>query len=107
MFYTINNQSTKFLYESKTDSLPLYAFGRCNCICSEHHRYRYDQLGVEPRIGQMAAADGSLFFVEEVDGARITRVLIRLARPLSRKHEEIVQGRGLKRDGWTEPEREG
>lgn len=67
----------------------------------------YDQLGVEPRIGQMAAADGSLFFVEEVDGARITRVLIRLARPLSRKHEEIVQGRGLKRDGWAEPEREG
>ena len=50
----------------------------------------YDQIGTEPRIGQMAAALGSLFYVEEVDGARITRVLIKLAQELKEEHEEIV-----------------
>ena len=49
----------------------------------------YDQLGGEPRVGQMAAAAGSLFFVEEVDGARIIRVLIRLAHELTEEHDEI------------------
>jgi CBS domain containing-hemolysin-like protein len=50
----------------------------------------YDQIGTEPRIGQMAAALGNLFYVEEVDGARITRVLIKLAQELKEEHEEIV-----------------
>ena len=50
----------------------------------------YDQIGAEPRIGQMAAALGNLFYVEEVDGARITRVLIKLAHELKEEHEEIV-----------------
>ena len=49
----------------------------------------YDQLGGEPRVGQMAAAAGNLFFVEEVDGARIIRVLIRLAHELTEEHDEI------------------
>lgn len=50
----------------------------------------YDQLGREPRVGLMAAASGALFFVEEVDGARITRVLIKLFSPLTEEHDEIV-----------------
>ncbi|SFT72702.1 Hemolysin, contains CBS domains [Selenomonas sp. GACV-9] len=50
----------------------------------------YDQLGGEPQVGQMAAAAGNLLFVEEVDGARITRVLVKLANPLTEAHEEIV-----------------
>ena len=39
-----------------------------------------DKLGGEPRVGQSAACDGNTFFVEEVEGVRITRVLIRLAK---------------------------
>ncbi|MCI7261416.1 MAG: hemolysin family protein [Selenomonas sp.] len=50
----------------------------------------YAQLGVEPKVGQMAAAGGNIFFVEEIDGARITRVLIRLAQGLKKEHDEIV-----------------
>lgn len=50
----------------------------------------YDQLGGEPRVGQMAAVGGNLLFVEETDGARITRVLVRLASELKEEHEEIV-----------------
>ena len=38
----------------------------------------YDQLGEAPRIGCMAAHGGTLFYVEEVDGVRITRVLVHL-----------------------------
>ena len=40
----------------------------------------YDQLGEAPRIGHMAAHMGVLFYVEEVDGVRITRVLVHLPR---------------------------
>ena len=50
----------------------------------------YAQLGVEPKVGQMVAAGGNIFFVEEIDGARITRVLIRLAQGLKKEHDEIV-----------------
>lgn len=39
-----------------------------------------DRLGGEPRVGQSAAFDGNTFYVEEVEGLRITRVLIRLAK---------------------------
>jgi hypothetical protein len=38
----------------------------------------YDQLGDAPRVGQMAAHAGTLLYVEEVDGVRITRVLVHL-----------------------------
>ena len=38
----------------------------------------YDRLGGEPRVGQTASYDGNTFYVEEVDGLRITRVLVRL-----------------------------
>lgn len=40
-----------------------------------------DKLGGEPRVGQSAAYEGNTFYVEEVEGLRITRVLIRLAVP--------------------------
>lgn len=50
----------------------------------------YDELGREPRVGHMAAHEGNLFFVEEVEGLRITRVLIHLAQELREEHEEIV-----------------
>ena len=52
-----------------------------------------DQIGGDPKVGQMAAYGGNLFYVEEVDGARITRVLVSLARELQEEHEEI-DGRG-------------
>ena len=41
-----------------------------------------DKLGGEPRVGQSAAFEGNTFYVEEVEGLRITRVLIRLAKNL-------------------------
>ena len=50
----------------------------------------YAQLGTEPRIGQMAAYRGHIFYVEEVDGVRITRVLIHCAEDLEKEHDEIV-----------------
>lgn len=50
----------------------------------------YDQIGQTPRVGQMAAAGGNLFYVEEVDGVRITRVLIHCAEDLEKEHDEIV-----------------
>ena len=39
-----------------------------------------DKLGGEPRVGQSAAFEGNTFYVEEVEGLRITRILIRLAK---------------------------
>jgi CBS domain containing-hemolysin-like protein len=50
----------------------------------------YDQIGQTPRVGQMAAYRGNLFYVEEVDGVRITRVLIRASEELREEHDEIV-----------------
>ncbi len=47
----------------------------------------YDQLGGEPQVGQQSSYDGNIFSVEEVDGVRIIRVLVQLARKSS---EEIV-----------------
>ncbi|WP_314905259.1 hemolysin family protein [Selenomonas artemidis] len=46
----------------------------------------YDRLGEAPRVGHMTAHTGTFFFVEEVDGVRITRVLVRLP------HTEAEQG---------------
>ena len=40
-----------------------------------------DKLGGEPKVGQSAAFEGNTFYVEEVEGLRITRILIRLATP--------------------------
>ena len=54
----------------------------------------YDQLGETPRVGQMAAHTGTLLYVEEVDGMRITRVLVHLphsvleAQEAPASHEE-------------------
>lgn len=50
----------------------------------------YDQIGMAPRIGQMAASGGNTFYVEEIDGVRITRVLIHLGQDLKEEHDEIV-----------------
>ena len=44
-----------------------------------------DRLGGEPRVGQSESFEGNTFYVEEVDGVRITRVLIRLAKKNSDK----------------------
>ena len=44
----------------------------------------YDQIGQAPRVGQMAASGGNLFYV------RITRVLIHCAEDLVKEHDEIV-----------------
>lgn len=49
-----------------------------------------DTIGGDPKVGMMAAYEGNVFYVEEVDGARITRVLIRPAKELIEEHEEIV-----------------
>ena len=38
------------------------------------------RIGGEPRVGQSESFEGNTFYVEEVDGVRITRVLIRLAK---------------------------
>ena len=48
----------------------------------------YDQLGDTPRVGQMAAHAGTLLYVEEVDGVRITRVLIHLLHSVLEVQEE-------------------
>lgn len=50
----------------------------------------YDQIGTAPRVGQMAASGGNTFYVEEIDGVRITRVLIHLGQDLKEEHNEIV-----------------
>jgi CBS domain containing-hemolysin-like protein len=49
-----------------------------------------DTIGGDPKVGMMAAYEGNVFYVEEVEGARITRVLIRPAKELMEEHEEIV-----------------
>ena len=53
----------------------------------------YAQLGMAPRVGRMAAYGGHAFYVEEVDGVRITRVLIHRASDLAEEHDEIVDMR--------------
>ena len=40
----------------------------------------YDRIGGEPRVGQTASFEGNTFYVEEVDGVRITRILLRLVK---------------------------
>ncbi len=39
----------------------------------------YDRLGTEPQVGQQSSYNGNIFSVEEVDGLRITRVLVKLS----------------------------
>ena len=46
-----------------------------------------DKLGGEPRIGQTESYNGNTFYVEEVDGVRITRVLVRLAKKIDDAEE--------------------
>ena len=48
----------------------------------------YDQLGDTPRVGQMAAHAGTLLYVEEIDGVRITRVLVHLLHSVLEVQEE-------------------
>ena len=48
----------------------------------------YSQLGGEPQIGQQSSYEGNIFSVEEVEGLRITRVLVRLAKKNSESIEE-------------------
>lgn len=53
----------------------------------------YDRLGEAPRVGHMAAHTGALFFVEEVDGVRITRVLVRLPHTEAEQGEAVAVGK--------------
>jgi len=53
----------------------------------------YDRLGEAPRVGHMAAHTGALFFVEEVDGVRITRVLVRLPHTEAEQGEAVAAGK--------------
>lgn len=53
----------------------------------------YDRLGEAPRVGHMAAHTGTLFFVEEVDGVRITRVLVRLPHTEAEQGEAVAAGK--------------
>lgn len=53
----------------------------------------YSQVETPPRIGQCAALDGNVFFVEEIESVRITRLLVRLKRELTEEHEEIEGAR--------------
>ena len=50
----------------------------------------YDQLGDTPRVGQMAAHAGTLLYVEEVDGVRITRVLVHLLHSVLEAQENLA-----------------
>ena len=43
----------------------------------------YDQLGGEPQVGQQSSYEGNIFSIEEVDGVRITRILVQLSKKLS------------------------
>ena len=53
----------------------------------------YDRLGEAPRVGHMTAHTGTLFFVEEVDGVRITRVLVRLPHTEAEQGEAVAAGK--------------
>ena len=44
--------------------------------------------GWAPRVGHMTAHAGTLFYVEEVDGMRITRVLVHLPHTVSEEEEQ-------------------
>lgn len=52
----------------------------------------YARVDTSPRVGQCTADSGNLFFVEEMEGVRITRVLVKLAHDLTEEHEEINGG---------------
>ena len=52
----------------------------------------YAQGETPPKVGQFAWLDGNAFFVEEVEGVRVTRVLVRLKKELTEEHEEIEDG---------------
>ena len=43
----------------------------------------YDRLGGEPQVGQQSSYEGNIFSVEEVEGVRIIRVIVHLAKKLS------------------------
>ena len=47
-----------------------------------------DRLGGEPRVGQTESYNGNSFYVEEVDGVRITRVLVRPAKKIETEDED-------------------
>ena len=49
----------------------------------------YAQGETPPKVGQFAWLDGNAFFVEVVEGVRVTRVLVRLKKELAEEHEEI------------------
>ena len=47
----------------------------------------YDQLGGDPQIGQQSSYEGNIFSVEEVEGVRITRILVQLSKKSQTEEE--------------------
>ena len=52
----------------------------------------YDQLGGDPQVGQQSSYEGNIFSVEEVEGVRITRVLVQLAKRALSEDEGSEEG---------------
>lgn len=50
----------------------------------------YNNVQSPPSTGMKASWNDRDFFVEEMDNLRITRILVRLPKPLEQEHEEIV-----------------
>ena len=55
----------------------------------------YSNVQPPPQIGMMAAWNGAVFFVEEMDNLRITRLLVKLDKDLKEEHDEIVDLTGI------------
>lgn len=49
----------------------------------------YNNVQSPPGVGMKASWNGRDFFVEEMDNLRITRILVKLPKPLEEEHEEI------------------
>ncbi len=49
----------------------------------------YSRVEIPPRVGQTVQEDGYIFKVEECDGSRITRVLVRCLPPISEEEEGV------------------
>lgn len=55
----------------------------------------YSNVQPPPQIGMMASWNGAVFFVEEMDNLRITRLLVKLDKDLKEEHDEIVDLTGI------------
>ena len=51
--------------------------------------WMYSRIELPPRVGLESTSGGTRFYVAEVKGMRVTRVLVKLDHDLSDEHEEI------------------